>query len=272
MIRRASTHVTALLALSCAVHAAPALARASSGETPSGGTAAAGSNSIAGGYAGASSAAGHATAQPQPGKATVSASGNGITFGTRQWGLLRSPQRFTGNAGSRATGDRVEIERRGRETDWRWAPTAHAFVAANGSFTATWPVNHIGQFAIRAVLERGTEADAAGASPALTIIVYRPSVASWYGPGMFGTKTACGVTLQRSTLGVANKTLRCGTPVALYYHGRTIVVPVIDRGPYAPHRDWDLTEATSQALGVSGVATIGAVSLPGTAVPSAGAS
>ena len=56
----------------------------------------------------------------------------------------------------------------------------------------------------------------------------------------------------------------CGTQVALYYGGRTITVPVIDRGPYANHADWDLTEATAKLLSTksAGVAHIGAVSLP----------
>jgi rare lipoprotein A (peptidoglycan hydrolase) len=79
---------------------------------------------------------------------------------------------------------------------------------------------------------------------------------------MWGNKTACGKVLKRSTLGLANRTLPCGTPVAVYWHGRTIVVPVIDRGPYANGADWDLTVATSNALGMSGTETVGAVSLP----------
>jgi rare lipoprotein A (peptidoglycan hydrolase) len=61
---------------------------------------------------------------------------------------------------------------------------------------------------------------------------------------------------------VANRTLPCGTPVALYYNGRTLVVPVIDRGPYANGADWDLTAATAKKLGVTGTNTIAAVSLP----------
>jgi rare lipoprotein A len=96
------------------------------------------------------------------------------------------------------------------------------------------------------------------------VTVYRPSVASWYGPGMWNTRTACGVKLTRHTIGLANKTLKCGAKVALYYNGKTLIVPVIDRGPYANGADWDLTEAAGQALGMvsSGVVTIGAVSLP----------
>jgi hypothetical protein len=202
------------------------------------------------------------SAQVEPGDVTVTTTGNGLTLATRASGLLYRPQRFWGNAGSRAAGKIVEVERRGRETDWRWAPTTHDTVARDGSFSATWPTNHIGQFAIRAVLENSLGARAAAASPALTIIVYRPSLATQYGPGLYGRQTACGKILRRGTIGLANRTLRCGTRVAIYYEGRTLVVPVIDRGPYAHNADWDLTEATGRALGIPGTAMIGAVSLP----------
>ena len=75
---------------------------------------------------------------------------------------------------------------------------------------------------------------------------------------------ACSSAFANATYGVANKTLPCGEDVALYYHGRTLVAPVIDRGPYVKGRRYDLTYATAKALGTisAGVATIGAVSLP----------
>jgi rare lipoprotein A len=79
---------------------------------------------------------------------------------------------------------------------------------------------------------------------------------------MYGKRTACGTTLTKSTIGVANKTLPCGMLVAIYYRGQTLTVPVIDHGPYVAGRDWDLTSATAQVLGIDGVATINAVSLP----------
>ena len=44
--------------------------------------------------------------------------------------------------------------------------------------------------------------------------------------------------------------------VKLRYHGRSITVPVIDRGPYVAGRDYDLTEATRDRLGFPGVDTI----------------
>jgi rare lipoprotein A len=98
-------------------------------------------------------------------------------------------------------------------------------------------------------------------SPSLMITVYRPSIATIYGPGLWGNHTACGQTLRRGTLGVASRTLKCGTPVSIYYRGRTLVVPVIDRGPFANHANWDLTDATAKALGISTTVTLGAVAL-----------
>ena len=195
----------------------------------------------------------------------VSASGNGITVTTRASALLWHGMHFSGTVASSSAGSVVEIERLGRETGWAWAPTAHGTAGPDGSFTALWPANHIGQFQFRAVVEGANGTTPAGApSPALTATVFRPAIATWYGPGSYGVKTACGVRLRKTTLGVANRTLRCGMPVAIYYKGKEITVPVIDRGPYANHADWDLTVAAARALGTyaAGIATVGAVSLP----------
>jgi hypothetical protein len=64
---------------------------------------------------------------------------------------------------------------------------------------------------------------------------------------------ACGGVLHVPQLGVANKTLPCGTMVTFRYHGRGIRVPVIDRGPYIEGREWDLTGATAVALDFNGL-------------------
>jgi hypothetical protein len=199
----------------------------------------------------------------QPANYTARASGNGISFATHVSALLNRGLHISGRVSSADAGKVVEVERRGHQTGWQWAPTTHGTVQSDGSFSAYWPANHIGQFDMRAVLETQPGTTHGGtASPALTTIVYRPSIATFYGTGFYGSQTACGVTLTRSTLGTANRTLGCGTKVAVYYRGRMIVVPVIDRGPYANHADWDLTEATAQKLATPGVANIGAVSLP----------
>ncbi len=82
--------------------------------------------------------------------------------------------------------------------------------------------------------------------------VYRSALASWYGPGFYGRQTGCGGTLGYSQLGVAHKTLPCGTKITLRHHGRRVRVPVIDRGPYAGAREYDLTAATARKLGFRG--------------------
>ena len=73
---------------------------------------------------------------------------------------------------------------------------------------------------------------------------------SWYGPGFYGGRTACGVAYTTSTMGVANRTLPCGTRVTFRNpaNGATITVPVIDRGPYVSGRQWDLSGALCLAL------------------------
>lgn len=251
MSSRANAHVIAALIVSAIALSVPALVYASSGGGGLGGSGGSGSGQ-------GSTPSG----KVQPGDVSVSASGNGIRFRTRASAILRKPLKFTGNVGSAASGATVEIERKSRETHGQWDPTAHGIASSHGSFTAVWPANHIGRFAIRAVVMPGRSSSAAVASPSLTITVYRTAIATEYGPGFYGSRTACGQILKRNTIGTANRTLKCGTPVAIYYNGKTMVVPVIDRGPYANNADWDLTMATARALGVPGTATIGAASVP----------
>jgi peptidoglycan hydrolase-like protein with peptidoglycan-binding domain len=77
----------------------------------------------------------------------------------------------------------------------------------------------------------------------------RARQATWYGPGFYGKRTACGGTLTPDTLGVAHKTLPCGTEVTFYYEGRFLTVKVIDRGPFSDSYSWDLTRAAARELG-----------------------
>jgi rare lipoprotein A len=90
---------------------------------------------------------------------------------------------------------------------------------------------------------------------------YRAVKATWYGPGLYGNRLACGGRLRHATIGVAHKRLPCGTKVALRYRGRTVVVPVIDRGPYARGVSYDLTEATARRLGMTQTARLAAAPL-----------
>jgi len=82
--------------------------------------------------------------------------------------------------------------------------------------------------------------------------VYRVAVASWYGPGLYGNRLGCGGRLGFGQLGVAHKSLPCGSRVTVRYRGRSVRVPVIDRGPYVGGREFDLTGATARRLGFGG--------------------
>ena len=72
-------------------------------------------------------------------------------------------------------------------------------------------------------------------------------IATWYGPGFYGNRLACGGTLRERTFGIAHRTLPCGTLVTLGYHGRRVTVKVIDRGPFSG-ASVDLTARTKRYL------------------------
>jgi hypothetical protein len=125
-----------------------------------------------------------------------------------------------------------------------WVDVAATHSGASGGFVLhAWP-RRIGAFTMRVVVSGAAGvADPAGVDA--KVDVYHQVIASWYGPG---GRTACGQELTANTLGVANKTLPCGTLVTLHYRDRTVRVRVIDRGPYVAGRDYDLTYATKRAL------------------------
>ena len=136
---------------------------------------------------------------------------------------------------------------------WRSRGTAYA---RDTYFALRFEVNRVGYHPIR-VIFHGDRANT-GARALAPLRVYDPAPATWYGPGFYGNRTACGQTLTTETLGVAHRSLPCGTKVSVLFEGRTIAVPVIDRGPYS-HADWDLTQETAERLGFSGTDTIGVV-------------
>jgi len=109
------------------------------------------------------------------------------------------------------------------------------------------------------------QASPGGASPVastpavdqdLVFSPFKSAGASWYGPGLYGNKTACGQTLRATTIGVAHRNLPCGTMVKFVYEGHAVLTPVIDRGPFVKGRAWDLTAAASEALEFEGVGMV----------------
>jgi peptidoglycan lytic transglycosylase len=136
-----------------------------------------------------------------------------------------------------------------------WDNVDRATTGARGRFRLSFRPHGLGRYRMRVRLVGPVAASSATpvARSAIhtrgRVTVYRSSFASWYGPGFMGGRTACGGTLDAGTLGVANKTLPCGTKVRFYYHGRSVTARVVDRGPYVAGREWDLTPAVKARLG-----------------------
>jgi hypothetical protein len=173
---------------------------------------------------------------------------------------------FRGTFAARDAGSTVTVERFDAKAA-AWTSVATATVAEDGSYHARWRADVTGRHRTRARLGGAGASGGDGGAALLSatpdheasMTVYRPALASWYGPGFYGRTTACGQRMTRTLLGVAHRKLACGTEVALTYGGRSIMVPVVDHGPFRTSRRWDLTAATAEALGFTFTDRIGAV-------------
>jgi rare lipoprotein A (peptidoglycan hydrolase) len=86
----------------------------------------------------------------------------------------------------------------------------------------------------------------------------KQTVATWYGPGFYGHTTACGQKLTPKLVGLASRTLACGTLVRISYSGHLLTAPVLDRGPYGHSGAvWDLTSGAARALAIKETVRIG---------------
>lgn len=142
----------------------------------------------------------------------------------------------------------VQIRSRGR-----WSTVDRTRTTGGGAYSGAWRPRSPGTLPLRVRLAEvdtsRTGSANASATPATgTVMAYRATRASWYGPGFYGRRLACGGRLRPGQIGVANKRLPCGTRVTFRYRGRSVVAPVIDRGPYVGGREWDLTAATRAKL------------------------
>jgi rare lipoprotein A (peptidoglycan hydrolase) len=207
------------------------------------------------GFATSASAQAPAPAGPTGGtEAVVEESGLVVAPGT----LLKRNLTIRGTVEPSEAGRTARIER--LDASGEWIPVVETIVGSDGVFSATWKTDVAGRHTLRASIDRPAASARAAAEPLTAqVAVFRGELATWYGPGFFGRRTACGTTLTRKTLGVAHKKLPCGTQVELFHNGRTITVPVIDRGPFHRGRKWDLTAATARALGVKSTTRVGAL-------------
>jgi hypothetical protein len=183
-----------------------------------------------------------------------------FTLAARSDALLGRTAHFRGRVPAEEAGRAITIERFDVKKN-AWVPVATSVVAGDGNFLARWRTNTIGRFRLRATVDGGGQARASAATPELSLTVYLPAKTTWYGPGFYGRTTACGMKMSKTLVGVAHKSLPCGTNVAVFYKGRALTVPVVDRGPYANGASWDLTYAAATALGFKHTDVIGAVRL-----------
>jgi hypothetical protein len=149
-------------------------------------------------------------------------------------------------------GRRVQLQVRGQDG---WTTVARDVTAASGAYRLRYAPERPASLRTR-VAFAGDRSSRPATRSLGRVDVYRRALASWYGPGLYGGHLACGGRLSPGTLGVAHKSLPCGTRVTLRHRGRTVRVRVVDRGPYVGAREFDLTSATRQRLGFSGTGTV----------------
>ncbi|HEV2820835.1 MAG TPA: septal ring lytic transglycosylase RlpA family protein [Solirubrobacteraceae bacterium] len=156
--------------------------------------------------------------------------------------------RVTGTLLPGFAGRKVILERRDANG---WRTLDRATTREGGRFTLSHLQQRSEAFEVRVRFEEDEINTGWHDEPGRMAFLSRDG-ASWYGPGFYGRRTACGQTLTGDIKGVAHKTLPCGTKVVFKRGDRTVTARVIDRGPYVAGRQWDLAPAVKRALGYSG--------------------
>jgi len=113
-------------------------------------------------------------------------------------------------------------------------------------WVALWLVGAAGCAAVRAP-----------APPPITNGV-QVGVASWYGPGFHGNRTANGEIYDQYELTAAHPSLPLGTRVMVtnLENGRAVQVRINDRGPFVGGRAIDLSYAAARTIGMVGPGTV----------------
>lgn len=81
---------------------------------------------------------------------------------------------------------------------------------------------------------------------------WQTAVAATYPPEAYGRRTQCEVELQAESLGVSHPVLPCSVDLVIEYRGIEARTEVVDRGPFEPGHEFDLTEALAARLGFPG--------------------
>lgn len=82
----------------------------------------------------------------------------------------------------------------------------------------------------------------------------KTGLASWYGPGLHGKRTASGSIFNQNEMTAAHKTYAFGTKLLVSYEksGESVVVKITDRGPYYGNRVLDLSKEAARRLKLIG--------------------
>jgi hypothetical protein len=106
-------------------------------------------------------------------------------------------------------------------------------------------------------LDRSDEQIVSPPTPTIPSQVHwEQAVVGVFGPGRFGQETSCQVPFSRDTRGIAHPVLPCGVDLVVSFGGRELRTEVIDSGPVEGGRQFDLSSALADALGVRGTKTI----------------
>ena len=111
-----------------------------------------------------------------------------------------------GNVRPGIAGRHAVLQRRGSKH--RWSTIDDATTTAGGAFAFRFRPQRTGSAKLRVAVDSACREIG-------RLNVYRRAAVSWYGPGLHGNTLSCGGTLTPGTLGVANKTLPCGSHVTL---------------------------------------------------------
>ena len=143
-------------------------------------------------------------------------------------------------------------------TSKKWKTVRSARVGRkSGRFRLPVKVSAAAKYRYRVVLSSSNQSRAqiSAMSPVLTghITVYKPIVATWFGPGFYGNRMACGPVLTKHNIAVAHPSLPCGSRVELFANGRVLKTTVQD----VCACNIDLTAGAAKALRMNSTTSIG---------------
>jgi rare lipoprotein A (peptidoglycan hydrolase) len=115
----------------------------------------------------------------------------------------------------------------------------------------------VGALALAHRSSSGGHSDIPGSVPVFgTPNGYYTSRAAPYSPTPSHSRTACGEAFTAALQGVAHPVLPCGVKIYIRFNGHDVLTQVVDRGPNVPGRDFAITKALADRIGLHGTQTI----------------